>query len=231
MTAALALGTENGRRVAFTVPTGNFGNAYAGHVARRMGLPVAGIGIASNSNDVLTRVVETGWLELRSVVETLSPAMDIQVSSNFERYMFELYDRESAALAADMRALRQNGSLQLSGERFATLGGQFRAARVSDVDTLRTIGEVHRDTGILIDPHTAVAVHAARGTHLPDDVAMVALSSAHPAKFPEAVLEATGIRPELPPTLRHLMSLPERMTILPADIGQLQSFITQRIVT
>ncbi len=231
VTAALALGAGQGRRVAFSVPTGNFGNAYAGHAARRMGLPVEAIGIASNSNDVLTRAVETGWIELRGVVETLSPAMDIQVSSNFERYLFELYEGRGEELGRDMRRLRQDGSLQLSPERFATLREQFHAGRVSDMDTLRTLGEVRHQTGMLIDPHTAIAVHAGRKMHLADDVAIVALASAHPAKFPEAVLEATGIRPELPPNLVDLLHRRERITNLPADTARIQQFITERLTS
>ncbi len=231
VTAALALGADKGRKVAFAVPTGNFGNAYAGHVARRMGLPVAQIIIASNANDVLTRVFETGAIELHGVVPTLSPAMDIQVSSNFERYLYELYDGDGIALGSDMKALRRDGRLALSPARFERAKRDFAATRVGDTDTLRSIGRTYKETGIVIDPHSAIAVEAARRSELPEDVAIVALASAHPAKFPEAVLEATGIHPELPPNLADLMHRAERITHLPADIDRVRNFISERVTT
>jgi threonine synthase len=216
-----------GKKISFAVPTGNFGNAYAGHVARHMGVAMAPILIASNANDVLTRVFETGAIELRDVVQTLSPAMDIQISSNFERYLFELYDDNGSELAGDMRSLRQTRHLALTPERHAIAKSHFTAARVTDTDTLRCIAETHKTYGMLIDPHTAVALAAAQKTKT--DATRIVLASAHPAKFPEPVLEATGIRPALPPNLADLMHRAERLHELPASIPYLQSFITSRL--
>ena len=218
-----------GRKLSFAVPTGNFGNAYAGHVARMMGLPMEPMLIASNANDVLTRVFESGAIELQHVVSTLSPAMDIQVPSNFERYLFELYEGDGKSLAKDMVDMRKTGRLTLGPARHAIACEDFQAARISDNVTLQTIGESHKSYGILIDPHTAVALAASNKTPAASDVTRIVLASAHPAKFPGPVLEATGIHPDLPPNLADLMHRHERITQLPANIDQLQKHITERL--
>jgi threonine synthase len=226
VTAAHAL---PGRKISFAVPTGNFGNAYAGHVARMMGLPMEPMLIASNANDVMTRTFEGGAIELHHVVTTLSPAMDIQVSSNFERYLFELYEADGKNLAKDMLALRKTGKLALGPARHAIAREDFQAARISDTATLQMIGDAHKKYGIIIDPHTAVALAASQKVPAAPDVTRIVLASAHPAKFPGPVLEATGIHPDLPPNLADLMHRVERITQLPADITQLKKHITERV--
>ncbi|GIK99870.1 MAG: threonine synthase [Alphaproteobacteria bacterium] len=225
--AAVALGAPD-RRVAFAVPTGNFGNVYAGYVARRIGLPVAGFVVGSNRNDILTRFFESGQMTIGEVHPTLSPSMDIQVSSNFERLLFELYDREGPALARAMASFRRNGQLNVGEARWRAAGELFRGYRLDDAETLNAIAEVHRQSGELLDPHSAIGVAAAHACHRDRDVPIVALATAHPAKFPDAVEKATGIRPVLPPRLAGLMEMPERVEVLPNDLKAVQSYIRGR---
>ena len=184
--AAVALGAPR-RRVAFTVPTGNFGNIYAAHAARRMGLPVDRLVVASNRNDILWRTIARGDMSLADVEPSLSPSMDIQVSSNFERLLFELWGRDGAATERLMRRFRAERRAEISAARLARLRAGFAAGRCSDEETLATIGDIWRRTGEILDPHSAVAVHvAARASHA-RGAPMVALACAHPAKFPDAV--------------------------------------------
>jgi threonine synthase len=227
-TAALALGAP-GRPVAFSVPTGNFGNVFAGYAAHRMGLPVDRFVIASNRNDILFRLLTTGTMKIDRVEPSLSPSMDIQVSSNFERLLFELAGRNGKSVDAMMRRFRKKGELALSPARQAKLTRLFAGARADDEQTLATIKQVHEATGELVDPHTAVGIAAARAERGDAAVPMIAVATAHPAKFPDAVRQATGVRPALPPRLSDLMQRPERLTVLPNDRGRVQDFILEHV--
>jgi threonine synthase len=222
--AAVALGAPE-RPVSFAVPTGNFGNVYAAHVARRMGLPIAALAIGTNRNDILARFINQGAMTLEPVVPSLSPSMDIQVSSNFERLLFELKGRSGAAVAAAMGEFRKSGTLPADEQAWRAARSLFSACRVDDEATRRTIAETWRDTGELLDPHSAIAVAAAKATRRETGVPMVALASAHPAKFPEAVAEATGVRPALPARLAELMRRPERRPRLPNDLAAVEDYV------
>jgi threonine synthase len=222
--AAAALGAPD-RALTFVVPTGNFGNVYAGYVAHRMGLPVNRFLVASNRNDILTRFFEAGDMSMAPVVPSLSPSMDIQVSSNFERLLFELFDRQGAALADSMTDFRKTGTLAAGGNLREQARRLFAGRRRDDDETLETIGAIHRATGDLIDPHTAVALGAALAEK--DGEKRVVLATAHPAKFPDAVERATGVRPGLPPRLADLFDRPERMSTLPNALASVQQFVRQ----
>lgn len=226
--AALALGAP-ARRVAFAVPTGNFGNVYAGYAARAMGLPVERFVIGSNSNDILTRFIAGGAMEIGEVHPTLSPSMDIQVSSNAERLLFDLYGRDGGRLTAAMKQFRETGRLALDAAQHKQLKALFTGHRLDDGETLAVMADLYRETGELIDPHSAIGVAAAKSARLDPDIAVVALGTAHPAKFPAAVEKATGIRPALPPALADLYQRPERFTVLPKDLGTVQAHIRNEI--
>jgi threonine synthase len=225
--AALALGAP-ARPVAFSVPTGNFGNIFAGYAAHRMGLPISRFIIGSNRNDILYRLLQTGTMKMESVEPSLSPSMDIQVSSNFERLLFELAGR-SKSVATMMRRFRKRGALTLSPPRHARLQKLFAAARAHDSDTIAMIRRMYAETGELIDPHTAVGLVAAAEQRGDAAIPMVTVSTAHPAKFPDAVEQATGVRPGLPPRLADLLQRPERLTVLPNDQRRIQDFILDRM--
>jgi threonine synthase len=218
-----------GGPLAFAVPTGNFGNVFAGWVARRMGAPIAQLVIGSNRNDILTRFLETGVMQMHDVVPTVSPAMDIQVSSNFERLLFELWDRDAARVAGAMEQFRKSGEYAIDAKALGLMRAVFDAAALDDEGTKRVIREVYKATGALIDPHTAVGLHAGRARRRDRSIPLVAIATAHPAKFPEAVEEATGKRPELPRALADLFDREERLTVLPNDLGKVQSFIRERL--
>jgi len=226
VTAAVALGAPH-RPVSFTVPTGNFGDVFAGWVAQRIGLPIERLVVATNVNDILHRALESGRYEVRGVVATESPSMDIQVSSNFERLLFEATGRDAAAVGAMMASLAQSGAFTIPGPALAAIRAGFGSGRTDVAATRATTAAVHRSTGLVIDPHTAVAVAAAEAQIAPP-VPMVTLATAHPAKFPEAVAAATGVEPALPPRLADLMSRPERLTRLPADQAAVAAFIESR---
>jgi threonine synthase len=215
-TAAVALGSPH-RNVAFAVPTGNFGDVYAGYVARRMGLPVDRLVIATNVNDILPRTIATGTYDLREVVPTSSPSMDIQVASNFERLLFEAYDRDSAAVRGLMASLAQSRRFTLSADALSGVRAVFSAGRADEQESAATIRTVLRETGHFIDPHTAVGVAVAEKEARDPAVPMVVLGTAHAAKFPEAVEAACGKRPPLPAWLADLDQRPERVTTLPVD--------------
>jgi threonine synthase len=215
-TAAVALGAPH-RKVAFTVPTGNFGDVYAGYVARRMGLPIDRLVIATNVNDILARTIATGTYDLRDVIPTSSPSMDIQVASNFERLLFDAYDRDSSAVRALMASLSQSQRFALSARALSETRAIFSAGRADEDDTAAAIRTMLRETGHLIDPHTAVGVAVAEKETRDPTVPMVVLGTAHAAKFPDAVEAACGIRPALPEWLADLDQRPERVTTLPVD--------------
>ena len=225
----LAARRLGGGPVSFAVPSGNFGNAYAAWVARRMGLAVDTVVVGSNRNDALARWLRTGVLGGGPVHATLSPSMDVQVASNAERLLFELADRDGATVAGWMADLAAGRPVDVGPGRAGELVGRFPAASVDDEATLATMGDVHRRTGVLIDPHTAVGVAAARARRADTgDTPVVCLATAHPAKFPDAVAEATGVRPALPDRLADLLDRPERVTAVPADLGAVRAAIVER---
>ena len=215
-TAAVALGSPH-RKVAFTVPTGNFGDVYAGYVALCMGLPVDRLVVATNVNDILTRTIAIGTYELREVVPTSSPSMDIQVASNFERLLFDIHGRDGRAVRALMASLAQSRRFALSAQALSALRAVFSADRADENETAATIRTMLRETGHLIDPHTAVGVAVAEKETRDRSIPMVVLGTAHPAKFPDAVQAACGVRPPLPEWLADLDRRPERVTTLPVD--------------
>lgn len=208
----------------FCVPTGNFGNVLSGWIARRMGAPIHDFVVASNSNDILTRFINDGDMSTRDVIPTLSPSMDIQVSSNFERLLFEINGRDGGLTAEQLARFRAVGRLELEDDQRATfIDGQFRAAKFDDDQTLAEIGRVYAETGLQIDPHTATGTAAAR--LLAGEQPVITLSTAHPAKFPDAVRRATGVTPALPAHLADLFERRERTHGLPNDLRQVQSFV------
>ena len=224
VTASLALGGPE-RRVSFAVPTGNFGNVYAAYVARQMGLPVHNLIIGSNRNDILTRFFETGEMRSSPVEPSLSPSMDIQISSNFERYLCDLMGRDRASVAALMKAFKDHGSFRLNDGLMEKARRDFSARRCSDEQTKELMGACYAETGYLIDPHTAVGLHAAWQVKQDPALPIVALACAHPAKFPEAVKAATGIHPPLPDHLADLFERKEHLAILKNDLKTVQDFV------
>ena len=223
-TAAVSLGAPY-RKVAFTVPTGNFGDVYAGYVAQLLGLPVDRLVIATNVNDILTRTLATGTYELRDVVPTTSPSMDIQVSSNFERLLFDAYERDAGAVRSLMGSLAQSRRFTLSAGALSQIRALFTADRADEEEVAATMRTVRRETGNFIDPHTAVGIAVAEKEPRDPAVPMVVLSTAHPAKFPEAVEAACGVRPQLPDWLSALNQRPERVHALPADQTAVERFV------
>jgi threonine synthase len=223
--AGLALGAP-GQAVSFAVPTGNFGNIYAAHLAQAMGLPIERLVLATNANDILARYLAHGDMSIGAVTPSLSPSMDIQVASNFERLLFELKGRNGAAVTQAVAAFRRDGALPADDQAWRAATKSFAGHRVDDPATLAEIGQTYKRTGMLIDPHTAVAVAAARAHR--GDAPMVALATAHPAKFADAVEQATGARPPLPPALVEIMGKPERVVVLPNDITVVARFVRER---
>jgi len=211
--------------VSFSVPTGNFGNVLSGWIARRTGANVGHLIVGSNSNDILTRFFETQRMTSSEVVPTLSPSMDIQVSSNFERLLYEMNGRDGMATAAQIAGFRESGSLSVTATQFGEwIRPVFRGHRCSDNETLAVIASAYRDRGLLVDPHTAVGLAAAEACADADEP-VVTLATAHPAKFADAVEKATGVRPTLPDHLRDLMSRAERITTLPNDLAAVERFV------
>ncbi len=223
-TAAVALGAPH-RRIAFTVPTGNFGDVYAGYVAQRLGLPIDRLVVATNVNDILARAFATGAYETRDVIATTSPSMDIQVSSNFERLLFEAYDRDAGAVRALMGSLAQSRRFTVSSHALKSMRALFTADRASEEESAATMRATMREAGYGVDPHTAVALAVAEKEARDAGVPMIVLSTAHPAKFPDAVEAACGTRPALPDWLADLPQRPERMTVLPADQAAVEGFV------
>jgi threonine synthase len=213
----------------FVVPTGNFGDVFAGEAAMRMGLPVESLVVATNANDILARVLDTGVYEPHAVQPSLSPSMDIQVASNFERALFEASDRDSDWLRGAMESFARDKRLTLPTHVLAALRARYVAARCDDAETLGTIARMHHETGRLIDPHTAVALHAAYKLNRRAGAPVVVLSTAHPAKFPEAVARATGVTPPLPDRLKDLFEGAERLTILPNDKALVRAHIESKL--
>lgn len=224
--AACALGAPH-RKVSFCVPTGNFGDIFAGFVAKKLGLPIEKLVIATNVNDILHRTLETGAYELRDVMPSQSPSMDIQVSSNFERLLFEAMGRDGEAVARLMSSLSQGRSFTVPDEALATIRADFASGRADEAETAATIARIRAETGETIDPHTAVAVSVAE-RFLGDEVPMITLSTAHPAKFPDAVEAATGVRPGLPVWLGDLMEREERFDVVANDLVAVERYVEER---
>ena len=224
-TAAVSLGAPQ-RKISFTVPTGNFGDIFAGYAAKRMGLPIDKLVIATNANDILKRTLATGRYEMQGVSPTISPSMDIQISSNFERLLFEATGRDGAATARMMAGLKQSGGFDLPAPALAAIRAEFAAGTTDEAATAATIAGTFRNAGYLLDPHGAVGVAVAR-EHL-GATPMVSLATAHPAKFPAAVAAATGVEPPLPVWLADLYGRAERYDVLPADEGAVQTYIEAR---
>ncbi len=226
--AAVQLGAPD-RAMAFSVPTGNFGDVFAGYVAARMGLPISRLIIATNVNDIMTRALESGDYSVGEVHATMSPSMDIQVASNFERLLFDLYDRDGVALNRLMAQFQQSRALHIPTERLARAQDLFTACRADEADTANTMRRVHEQTGRLIDPHTAVGVAAAYRRAPDEPCPVITLSTAHPAKFRDAVERATGQRPSLPAYVGDLFSREERCVSLDNDLAGLKAHIRGRL--
>jgi threonine synthase len=225
--SAVALGAPD-RRVSFAVPTGNFGDVLAGYYAKRMGLPIERLIVATNENDILARAFATGRYEPRAVKATQSPSMDIQVSSNFERVLFEASNQDAAVVRALMGDLAGKGWFGIPAPALARIRADFDAARIDEAACAGEMGRVHRESGLIIDPHSAVGVAAARGALATAPATpVIALGTAHPAKFPDAVERATGVRPAPPPHLADLMDRKERVVVLPNDRGALVDYLRQ----
>ncbi|WP_457648509.1 threonine synthase [Profundibacter sp.] len=224
--AATALGAPH-RSVSFTVPTGNFGDIFAGYIARKMGLPIDRLVIATNQNDILHRTLQTGAYSTKGVTPSISPSMDIQVSSNFERVLFDAYGRDGNAVAQVMNELKAGGEFTISQGAIDMLRETFVSGRASEQETMATIKDMLARTGEVLCPHSAVAVKVA-GEHLGDEP-MITLATAHPAKFPAAVEEACGIHPPLPARMGDLFAREERFTEVDNDLAALTKLISDRI--
>jgi len=218
---------DRDREVVFAVPTGNFGDIFAGFVAKKMGLPIAKLLLATNENNILSRFINNGDYSLGAVVSTVSPSMDIQLASNFERYLFYLFDEDPARVRKAFGQLSQLGRIEFSPAEMGRVKDEFLSISVNQEETLATIASFHRKTGYLLDPHTAVGIKAAQELVGPDQTA-ICLATAHPAKFGEAVHKATGEQPPLPPSLQGIDGLPSRCVVMDADLEQVKQFIMEK---
>ncbi|MBI2705942.1 MAG: threonine synthase [Actinobacteria bacterium] len=211
--------------VSFAVPTGNFGNVFAGYAAQRMGTPISQFIIGSNRNDILTRFLESGTMAMAGVKPTLSPAMDIQVSSNFERLLFELCNRDGARVAELMTEFRGERQFSVTADQLALLREHWDGACIDDDQTKKVIAATYEHYRVIVDPHTAVGLGAAQARRRDDGVPVVCLATAQPAKFPDAVEAAIGVRPALPDRLRNLLERDERFDSLPNDLAAVRDHI------
>ncbi len=227
-TSAVALGAPD-REISYSVPTGNFGDIYAGYVAQQMGLPIKQLIVATNRNDILTRALTTGDYTVGTVNPTISPSMDIQVSSNFERLLYNLYDGKGDEVRRLMKGLGQSGSFTLSPAALAKAQNIFEAQQVSEAETEATIKAAFHQSAMTVDPHTAVGVKAASMKNSDKATPMVMLSTAHPAKFPEAVEKLTGQHPQLPAHMADLFDRPEKYDHLDHDLDALKSYIRKNL--
>ncbi|MBJ7577559.1 threonine synthase [Devosia sp. MC532] len=225
-TSAVAIGAPH-RKVSFTVPTGNFGDVFAGYCAKQMGLPIEKLIIATNANDILRRTLDTGRYEMNGVAPTISPSMDIQISSNFERLLFESAGRDAEGVSRMMAGLKQSGGFDLPANAIAAIRKDFAAGTTGEAETSKVIADTQAQSAYLLDPHTAVAVGVAQAQPK-SEVPMISLSTAHPAKFPAAVEAASGINPPLPSWLADLYDREERLTVLANDQQLIEDFIGAR---
>ncbi len=226
--AAVALGGPH-RKVSFSVPTGNFGDIYAGYLAQKMGLPIAQLVVATNENDILHRCISANQYQKHGLVQTLSPSMDIMVSSNFERLLFDLYDRDGAALSQLLEDLNNGTADSLEPQRWEKARELFSSHRVDDDTTCDVISQVAQGHNYLLDPHSAIGVEAGRVCNQHPHVPMVTLATAHPVKFPEAVIKAGQPTPQLPNHLADLLERKERCEVLDNDLLVVQQYITSKI--
>ena len=226
-TAAAALGSPH-RRVSFAVPTGNFGDIFAGFVAQKMGLPIERLIIATNSNDILARTLATGRYEPRPVIATASPSMDIQLSSNFERLLFEAAGRDAARIRTMMETFAASGSFALSETELASIRSVFASTRIDEAGTAETITAVDLSSHYLADPHTAVGIAAARRLKGQSSEPMIVLSTAHPAKFPAAIEAATGRQPDIPARLQAALIGREDFSVIDAAPGAVRDIVAAR---
>jgi threonine synthase len=214
-----------GRLASFSVPTGNFGNVLAGWIAKQMGADIEKLIVGSNSNDILTRFFETHCMDMVPVVPTLSPSMDIQVSSNFERLLFDMNNRDGGATTEQLNRFRQTGKLSVGPDQFAKwIAPTFRAHRASNDETLAVMKRIYGESGMLVDPHTAVGIASAEACAEPG-IPTITLATAHPAKFPDAVKKATGVHPALPDHVADLFDRQERIVNLPNDLQAIEAFV------
>jgi threonine synthase len=214
-----------GRSASFSVPTGNFGNVLAGWIAQQMGADIEKLIVGSNSNDILTRFFETHSMDMLPVVPTLSPSMDIQVSSNFERLLFEMNNRDGGATTEQLNRFRQSGKLSVEPDQYAKwIAPTFRAHRANNDETLAVMKRIYGESGMLVDPHTAVGIASAEACAEPG-VPTITLATAHPAKFPDAVKKATGVHPALPDHVADLFDREERIVNLPNDLQAIEAFV------
>ena len=230
-TSAVALGAPD-RAVSFTVPTGNFGDVFAGYIAKQMGLPIARLVVATNQNDILHRCLSTGAYQKAGVRPSISPSMDIEVSSNFERVLFDVYDRDGDAISRLMSELAQAGGFDLSQGAMGRLAEHFDSGMLDEGACSATITATLERSTELVCPHTAVGIGVAEGaiTDAPD-VPMITLATAHPAKFPAAVKAATGVHPPLPAHMADLFDREERMRRVPNDVEALMALVREEIAT
>ena len=227
-TSAVSVGAPH-RKVSFTVPTGNFGDIFAGYVAKRMGLPIERLVIATNQNDILHRTLQSGDHSKTGVSPSISPSMDIQVSSNFERLVYDLYDREGAAVAQLFDALKNDGTFSLSQGALVKLREEFDSGRCSEEETADAIKQTFAHTGEVLCPHSAIGVKVAGDQTGHPSVPMITLATAHPAKFPAAVEAACGQRPDLPPHMADLFERDERQTRVAGDLKSVEAIIRERV--
>ncbi len=217
------------KKVIFSVPTGNFGDIFAGYVAKRMGLPIKKLLLATNENNILTRFINNGDYSIGGVVQTVSPSMDIQVASNFERYLYYLYNEDPARVRESFAVFAETGRMEFSPEERARVLEDFSSQSVTQKETLATISAFHKEHCYLLDPHTAVGVKAALDA-LPNDAPLICLATAHPAKFGEAVTIATGQEPPRPAALAGIEKLPSRCDVKEADLEAIRNFIVEKAI-
>ena len=222
---ALKLGAADGKKVSFVVPTGNFGNVFAAYCAQQMGLPIERLGVSTNKNDILTRFFETGSMKIEDSYATITPSMDIQISSNFERYLYFLFDQDSAMLKEMMEQFKEQGHFDVNNARMEKARAQFSASRANDEQTLALIKECYEHTGYVLDPHTAVGLEGAKEIANDYEGEVVLLATAHPAKFPDAVKKAIGVSPALPEHLADLFERAEVMSTQPNDLKTVQNYV------
>ena len=226
-TSAIKLGAPD-QATTFVVPTGNFGNVYAGYGAYQMGLAGTKLVVASNQNDILTRFFTSGDMSISAVRPSLSPSMDIQISSNFERLLFDLFDRDGASVSCAIKEFRETGTLPDGKRLRSAVGTLFSSFSVADKEILEEIHYTYKNNDILVDPHTAVGISTAR-KYVPENKQKVIFATAHPAKFPDAVFQATGVQPELPNHLSDLFDRKEKYITLANDLSSVQSYVNDNI--
>ena len=226
--AAVALGGPH-RPVSFSVPTGNFGDIYAGYLAKKMGLPIKQLIVATNENDILHRCISANQYSKQGLVQTLSPSMDIMVSSNFERLLFDLYDRDGAALSELVTGLNDGTANSLEPKRWEQARKLFSSHRVDDQKTCDVISQVALEHNYLLDPHSAIGVEAGRVCNQHPEVPMITMATAHPVKFPDAVIKAGQTAPQLPSHLTDLLERPERCEVLDNDLATVQKYMMSKL--